>query len=469
MQSNRPAILYELANRSALFIGSYFICWQLSAQFSVATDVSAFYPATGVLAYFTYRWGWRYLPAAALAILVGSLPQYPFWEWEINNFLHLLRQLLVYSALALIARKHGLLKFPLETLHSTMRLLIFAAVSSLLSAALALAIFWTFHPELNDQLDSIFFGFWVGDFSGILMFFGIVSIAIALARHAKMVGTPERLINITPTFVSLLASSLAVVILMAILSVSGGLHSYSYLIMLPVMFGTVAFGLNFGIASAVLANVGAVVTYMLLGMDQMPAIQLQLLCAVILCIGLVLGGAIDDRKVARFNAWHDPLTGLLNRRAFFEQGEMMLERAKRYQQGLAVVMLDLDYFKLVNDTYGHDAGDRLLCEVAEQCKSITRRGDLCARMGGEEFALLIEHADADQAIRIAERLRTMIYRLKRGTSNDPASASFGVSLFRGERDTLSNMLSNADRVLYVAKETGRNRVMLDEQPPPLRP
>jgi diguanylate cyclase (GGDEF)-like protein len=155
---------------------------------------------------------------------------------------------------------------------------------------------------------------------------------------------------------------------------------------------------------------------------------------------------------------------LLNRRAFLEQGEIMLERARRYQHSLAVIMLDLDMFKLVNDSYGHDAGDRLLCEVADQCKLITRKVDLCARMGGEEFALMIDGADADQAVQIADRLRTMIYKLHRGTSMDPASASFGVSVFRDQDETVNALLSSADRVLYVAKETGRNRVVLDTAP-----
>ena len=194
----------------------------------------------------------------------------------------------------------------------------------------------------------------------------------------------------------------------------------------------------------------------------MPVIQFQLLCAVVMCVAMVLGGAISDRAAARFDAWHDQLTALLNRRAFFEQGEMMRERAKRYHYSLALIMLDLDHFKLVNDTYGHDAGDRLLCEVADQCKEITRAGDLCARIGGEEFVLLIEQTDAHLAMQVAERLRTKICQLKRGSSQEAASASFGVSIFRGGNETLSDLLSSADRMLYVAKETGRNRVVVDD-------
>lgn len=449
--------------RSSVFILAYFICWQFSEYLTVAPNVSAFYPASGVLAYFIYRWGWRYLPVAAIAIQLGCLPQVPIFDLSAFDCLQTLRQLAVYGGLALLARKYRGLKLPLDTLHATIRLLLFALLSSLLSAVLAMAIFWTYQPALREHLENIFFGFWVGDFSGILIFLGFVSVFLALKQRTTRVRESRQNADISPTVVSLVATSGVVVSLMLVLGGYRELHSYSYLILLPVIFGTVVFGLNFGIVSAILTNVSAVATYMVLNTAQIPAIQFQLLCAVVMCVAMVLGGAISDRSTARFDAWHDQLTGLFNRRAFFVQGEIMLERAERYHYGVALIMLDLDHFKLVNDTYGHDAGDRLLCEVGDQCKGITRAGDLCARIGGEEFVLLIEYSDETQAAQIAERLRLMIYQLKRGASQDPASASFGISVFRGNSGTLHDLLSSADRMLYVAKETGRNRVVIDTQ------
>lgn len=416
------------------------------------------------MVFFIHRWGRAYLPAAVVAMLVANMPQLPVWTWSASNYLDLLRQLVVYGGLALLARRYGWLNLPLKSLHATLRLLAFVVTSSLLSAVLALGIFWFLRPALRAFIDTIFYSFWVGDVSGILIFLGLASVSLALIKRAKNADVSEHFVPLAPRLIGLLVSSVAVVALMGILGARGELHNYSYLILLPVIFGTVAFGLNFGISAAILANFSAVITYILLGAEQMPAIQIQLLCALVMCVGMVLGGAIDDRTIARFEAQHDPMTGLLNRRAFLEQGEIMLERARRYQHSLAVIMLDLDMFKLVNDSYGHDAGDRLLCEVADQCKLITRKVDLCARMGGEEFALMIDGADADQAVQIADRLRTMIYKLHRGTSMDPASASFGVSVFRDQDETVNALLSSADRVLYVAKETGRNRVVLDTTP-----
>ncbi len=455
-------------SRSLTIIVSYFVCWQFAAVFTVATDVSAFYPAAGTLVYFIYRWGRNYLPAAVLAMLVANLPQLPFWNWSVSNYLDLLRQLAVYGGLALLARRYGWVSLPLATLNEALRLITFAAISSLFSALLALGIFWYFRPALRPFIDAIFYSFWVGDFSGILMLLGLVSVVLVVRdfvwKTDDSVTVMGRLAGLAPRLSGLVVSSLTVGGLMAILGTQGELHHYTYLILLPVIFGTVAFGLNFGISSAILANLSAVFAYMMVGADKISPLQIQLLCALVMCVGMVLGGAIADRTTATFEAQHDPMTGLLNRRAFMQQGDIMLERARRYQHSLAVIMLDLDMFKLVNDAYGHDAGDRLLCEVADQCKLITRKVDLCARMGGEEFALMIEDADAEQAVQIADRLRTMIYQLHRGTSKDPASASFGVSIFRNQGETVNALLTAADRVLYVAKETGRNRVVLDSEP-----
>ncbi len=454
--------------RSCTFILAYFVCWQFSAFLEVAPSTSIFYPACGVLAFFCYRWGWQYIPVAAVAIQLGCLPQIPFSDLDAFLLLQTLRQFAVYGGLAVLARKYWKLTLPLETLHDTIRLLAFAFVSSLLSAALAMLNFSIYRPALHDILGSVALSFWMGDFSGFLIFFGGVSVVLALKPNFQRRRKAFRLSEFSPKAIGLVATLGTVVVLMAFLRAHFELHSYSYLILLPVIFGAIVFGLHFAIASAILTNVTAVTTYLLLdSTSQVSLIQFQMLCAVVMCVAMVLGGAISDRTLARFDAWHDQMTGMLNRRAFFEQGELMLARAKRYHYRLALIMLDLDYFKLVNDTYGHDAGDRLLCEVADHCKGITRAGDLCARIGGEEFVLLIEHSDANQATQIAERLRAMIYQLKRGTSQDPASASFGISVSQTGNETLSDLLASADRMLYVAKQTGRNRVVLDSQMSPV--
>jgi len=153
---------------------------------------------------------------------------------------------------------------------------------------------------------------------------------------------------------------------------------------------------------------------------------------------------------------HDPLTGLLNRRAFFESAEVELMRARRAGTGVAVVVFDLDHLKQLNDTHGHAAGDQALLQFAAIASAELRSGDLLARLGGEEFALAVHDADQDAGRRVAERI---IGALRGATATEswPLSASAGVADGAG---ALTELLMRADRALYAAKLAGRGRVAL---------
>lgn len=161
-------------------------------------------------------------------------------------------------------------------------------------------------------------------------------------------------------------------------------------------------------------------------------------------------------------ASRDSLTGALNRGHFMELAGREIQRAKRYKRKLTLVMMDLDYFKKVNDTYGHQSGDQVLIALANTCRQVTRQMDIFARLGGEEFALLLPETSQRNAFRSAERIRSLL----EGTSivfNSRAftvTISMGVTEFGRQRnDTLEKMLHRADRALYRAKEEGRNRVI----------
>jgi diguanylate cyclase (GGDEF)-like protein len=153
----------------------------------------------------------------------------------------------------------------------------------------------------------------------------------------------------------------------------------------------------------------------------------------------------------------DPLTGLLNRRAIDEVATAALARAQRSGAPLSLVMLDIDHFKQVNDVHGHAAGDAVLVGIANLLKAHTRAGDACARMGGEEFLVLLPDTGEAQAEQVAEALRA---RLAASAFGDvgACTASFGVST-GGVGATLDHLLRSADRALYRAKDAGRNRVV----------
>jgi len=157
----------------------------------------------------------------------------------------------------------------------------------------------------------------------------------------------------------------------------------------------------------------------------------------------------------------DYLTGLPNRRSFMDQGEVELSRTQRYDTSLSVLMLDIDHFKLINDTYGHQAGDLVLKTLATIFQEVLRNVDIIGRMGGEEFAVMLPETDIDQATEVAERLREVILEdevsLPVGLRIN-FTVSIGIATLIDKRSNIDMLLYEADKALYRAKHTGRNKV-----------
>lgn len=174
----------------------------------------------------------------------------------------------------------------------------------------------------------------------------------------------------------------------------------------------------------------------------------------------------------------DELTSLFNRRGFFQLGEREFERALRFGRPLASLMLDIDHFKRINDTYGHPVGDQVLCALADCIRQSTRGIDVAGRYGGEEFTLLLPETDLPMAIQIAERLRQSIADLSvpifRGKGDSPPvhiriNVSIGVAFMLPDIPNLSVLIHRADQALYRAKDSGRNCVVVWEEKESLNP
>ncbi|EMI58546.1 diguanylate cyclase [Rhodopirellula sallentina] len=158
----------------------------------------------------------------------------------------------------------------------------------------------------------------------------------------------------------------------------------------------------------------------------------------------------------------DALTGTMNKRYLLESMQREMARSLRRSQTLAVVMMDIDFFKSVNDTHGHLVGDEVLREFGRRLLETCREDDLLARYGGEEFSLLLASTDRDEALEIAERCRSAIAEEPFDTAVGPLaiSASFGVACYDGEQAMKpAELLKVADERLYEAKHNGRNQVV----------
>ena len=164
------------------------------------------------------------------------------------------------------------------------------------------------------------------------------------------------------------------------------------------------------------------------------------------------------------NSRRDAMTGLYGRQYFMEQAKKEFSRAKRYNTSFSILLIDLDHFKNINDTYGHLAGDEVLQSFAERMSATLRNVDLAGRYGGEEFVLLLPSTDLEGAATVAERIRAVAadYKVPTSSGELPISCSVGVAQFSQTDSDLNGLLERADKALYVAKNEGRNQVKLSQ-------
>lgn len=184
------------------------------------------------------------------------------------------------------------------------------------------------------------------------------------------------------------------------------------------------------------------------------AIRLSVFALVIVLVDRLKRAHEHESTMARV----DLLTQLPNRRAFHENGDAEIMRARRYRHPLTLISLDLDNFKSVNDRDGHDEGDRVLCSVAETLQKNIRTTDVAARLGGDEFAILLPETGREAAWAIATKLRQQLTQdMQQG--GWPITGSFGVATFMTPPESIDALMKLADKLMYDAKQKGKNSVL----------
>jgi diguanylate cyclase (GGDEF)-like protein len=228
-------------------------------------------------------------------------------------------------------------------------------------------------------------------------------------------------------------------------------------VLLAASHDGLGWGISFALATALL-RFGV-------GIDQLPpetSLQARVLneVAYLAVVGVAIAGLAQLRRTQaqlELLATHDPLTTVLNARAFASQVAQELGRNRRYGRPLALIYLDLDDFKKVNDAHGHATGDAVLRLVADAMRSAVRQSDFVGRLGGDEFGVLMPETDGSVAHSVANRLAGGIRTVFRGTPS--VTASIGVVAVTGTEAGSDELLRKADQAMYEAKRAGKDRVV----------
>lgn len=244
-----------------------------------------------------------------------------------------------------------------------------------------------------------------------------------------------------------------------VLPLLGLLARSSKLIIATAIAGTVLVGIGMWLSPAGLALEAALI-------NRVMSTALIWVTAGMALRHLYVGNQLQQQL--RDLAATDPLTGLYNRRHVFEVLHRELKRYERYRESLALILIDADHFKQINDRWGHVVGDATLRFIAETCMKSVRETDLVGRFGGEEFVILLPHTTCDEAAVVAERIRLATYNASAKERGDAAKVtlSLGVTEAGPGISTFDDILKSADEALYAAKHAGRDRVATLPGPKP---
>lgn len=263
----------------------------------------------------------------------------------------------------------------------------------------------------------------------------------------------------------LIAGTLLVAVIGYLHTLSGLAYEFHALFIAPVLAVSWFLGTRFGYALAVMAAVDWFLADRMLAGDQSALLPLLFNTVVRLVIfiggawlvGAIRGTLLRESCLAR----EDALTQMPNRREFNERGRQVFALAQRHGAPFTAVFIDLDHFKEVNDTLGHEVGDQLLISVATAVREYVRASDIAGRLGGDEFALLLPNMNADAATAYVERLRSRLLDAMQA-KGWPVTFSIGAASYRVAPQDFDGLLKQADALMYEVKRGSRDRVLLRE-------
>jgi diguanylate cyclase (GGDEF)-like protein len=451
--------------------GAYFAAAKLSLFFAIPPGyATAVWPPSGIAVAAMLLLGNRIWPGVwAGVVLVNSMVDASVFT---AAFIACGNTLAALAGAAQIRRHVGGL-YEFDSGEDVVRFVAIAASCSVVAATIGVWAIGLHEPGTSLELAQNWWTWWEGDTVGIIM---VTPLILSWSSRESRAPSRRHLLE---------AVAFGLALLLATVLIFGGdgepFTVLSLVFVIPPVIIWAAFRLGqreVTLASAAACSVAIWYTvqgrgpFALASLNQTLLLLLAFVSTVV-TTGLVLSAVVAQRSRATEalqgalrelaeQAIRDPMTGLYNRRFLREFLARELIRAKRAGTGLAAIMMDIDHFKRVNDSFGHDAGDLVLTEVATLLKNSIRGSDMACRFGGEEFVLVLTDATRASAMRRCEEIQAAIKRLApmyRGRSLGHPTASFGIALFPDHAADADALINASDAALYEAKRAGRDCIV----------
>jgi diguanylate cyclase (GGDEF)-like protein len=455
--------------RSGIVLSVYFIA---SFLFVVATNrvgadvlIALIYPGAGLHFVLLFVFGLRYWPAVFLNPYVGSVfnelfgqPHLPFASLAL--FAYSLIQVIGFTGGAwLLQRLHFDARLP-RVKDTVLLLSLGSFVATLFVSVLTIALFtWLELPLLSDNFILNTLNFWAGDATGVAMTAPLLFVLFrSWLKGSKALTVVKRPLTRLVVLERIAQFTLlAATVYLGYARESVGLLNYSYAIFMPLMWIGVRSGFVVAAWSVFILNmlVTLAVNFNLTD-PEVVALQFNLMVAsyAVLLLGAVSSDLFYKREKLGYVAYHDALTGLLNRAGFLRHLE------NRKGKSLAVFLLDIDRFKMINDSFGQTVGDAFLLLVSRRLKGVLPPGALLARLGGDEFAVCLENINEAEATALAAAMNETLAVSNRIQGYDIATdASIGIAFSLEDYDA-GNLLRDAESAMQEAKRQGKARYIL---------
>jgi len=467
LKSSRPLFSSILSNQyflnSIFFVLSFWVLNQVAYLYEVAENVSVFYPPSGFAMLLIYLFGAKYLPVYFIAIIIGGLPQRDVLNYGLDMLAPDLRQFFIYGTAGLLLRKKTFKEQVLDT-----RFFHFFILTSIATALFSSAIFIFKSLELNslfslERINSVA-SFFVGNLTGALMALPIFVFYIYFKSIGwRSLGSDIKQNILKPDKIT----ALILLLFLSFLVISMGrfnedFSNYYYFIVIPIIWTSVKWGLSIGLMYAFIGNIFTLIIYVIFGYSHYGVLELQVMFSMSIIANLLIGLVHEQRDLFYKDSMHDGLTGLANMRLFKLLSLSMIARAFRNKEENAILFIDIDGFKAINDSFGHKAGDDLLQHISQLIRICIRDSDAIARFGGDEFIIQLggntSAKDAENvALNIIESISNPFYFDKGPTS---VGASIGIALYPRDGKDIETLISKADRAMYVAKKNGKSSYRL---------